>query len=277
MRGQRETRPCAGCGKSITRLLSQTRGREWYCDRRCQIAHAPPRLAGGQSIKIERICACGRAFTTFPSINSEHCSRACSSRFKPRKPRRGETTPCRVCGTAVYADRGQRAKGQGLYCSRACAIVAQTKDPVVKACPRCGTEMRLKPSQAGRVYCSRACQTAARMTSATERTHNGRPVRQDAKGYILLWEPDHPNTSQKGWQFEHRLVAERVLGRHLTRDEAVHHLNGVKDQNDPANLSVMDGKEHAALSANDYRDSINRQLAELAEYRRLYGPLPGKE
>lgn len=45
-------------------------------------------------------------------------------------------------------------------------------------------------------------------------------------------------------KYEHRDVAEKILGRRLERGEVVHHINGRRSDNKPENLCVMDGEDH---------------------------------
>lgn len=47
--------------------------------------------------------------------------------------------------------------------------------------------------------------------------------------------------------YEHRLVMEQHLGRKLTRDEVVHHINGNIQDNRIENLQVMKNSEHSIL------------------------------
>lgn len=61
----------------------------------------------------------------------------------------------------------------------------------------------------------------------------------DVDGYVLVRVKDHPSADSRGYVREHRLIVERLLGRHLSPEEIVHHLDGDRANNDPANLELF--------------------------------------
>ena len=70
------------------------------------------------------------------------------------------------------------------------------------------------------------------------RWNGGRRVHET--GYVLIFAPDHPSLAgtKRIYVAEHRLVMEKKLGRLLESWERVHHINGVRHDNDPGNLEL---------------------------------------
>lgn len=74
---------------------------------------------------------------------------------------------------------------------------------------------------------------------------------KEINGYRALHIPDHPQALKTpkmyGWVYEHRVIAEDMLGRPLYDDEEVHHLDEDKLNNHPENLLVLPGSQHMKL------------------------------
>lgn len=65
----------------------------------------------------------------------------------------------------------------------------------------------------------------------------------------------------RGYVREHRLVMSEHLGRTLTGDEVVHHLDGDKANNVLDNLQLLTNAEHSAIHAKEreyIRDASGR-------------------
>lgn len=68
-----------------------------------------------------------------------------------------------------------------------------------------------------------------------------------SNGYVEIVVIGHPATNVRGYVYEHRVVAEKKLGRYLRSDEVVHHIDGNKTNNAPENLIVLSNNGHAKL------------------------------
>ncbi len=75
----------------------------------------------------------------------------------------------------------------------------------------------------------------ANLGANSSRWKGGRVKRS---GYILVKSYDHPNRDIDNNVREHRLVVEKHLGRYLNKNELVHHINGIRNDNRIENLVV---------------------------------------
>lgn len=175
-------------------------------------------------------------------------------------PAKGTMIPCicEQCGAPFEAYPSAIKRGRGRYCSRLCANFRDTGIPdtktVVRRCETCGNEFHISSSRIKRGdgrFCSRSCHASSRTDAKNPFFKGGRVV--DGNGYIRTLIA--PNI----YEFEHRLVAERMLGRPLQPDEIVHHCDQNTQNNDPSNLKVMTRAEHSRLHARILVDTHTMQ------------------
>ena len=115
---------------------------------------------------------------------------------------------------------------------------------IQRICKLCDKKFEIYPSRAKEkdrgFYCSRECFSKAQSNKFTlEGNPNWKGGIKRHQGYILI------RVKKNQYLFEHRIIAEKTLGRKLLRNEVVHHINGIKDDNRPENLIVMGKGDHA--------------------------------
>lgn len=145
--------------------------------------------------------------------------------------------PCRLCGTSFKA-----ARIDAMWCPDCKAI--RRKEISVAAehrhkgpCSVCD-----KPTARRSSLCL-ACENRRRATAYlgdnNPNWQGGRIL--DDKGYVHI--RVKPN-GRNPYRPEHRLVWEKTHGKPLPKGWAVHHLNGVKDDNRPENLLGVSRRDH---------------------------------
>lgn len=80
--------------------------------------------------------------------------------------------------------------------------------------------------------------------------------RTTTNGYISVYQPAHPRADSRNYVYEHVLVMEQAIGRHLTQGEVVHHINRCTTDNRIENLMLYPSRgEHLRLGHPEhYRD-----------------------
>lgn len=111
-----------------------------------------------------------------------------------------------------------------------------------RRCLVCQTEFytpgwQIKTVKGGGMYCSNACKYDA--MRGRELVSGTRAIRKD--GYIEVKVGIHQR------RLEHRVIVEQAIGRKLTTNEQVHHINGVKHDNRIENLQLLTNAEHQKL------------------------------
>ncbi len=146
---------------------------------------------------------------------------------------------CKHCNTELKRSdyKAQHFFNVAKYCTRQCFEAATRKPKITIQCAVCNKTISCFPSNI-KTYCSTPCSIAGQVEAKL-----GSKIRTKS-GYILV-KTHSPQSNNKGYEFEHRLVMQQHLGRVLDRSELVHHLNKIKDDNRIENLALV---SHSLLS-----------------------------
>lgn len=165
---------------------------------------------------------CERCFKEFEATtyNKKYCSNICynTSKRKRNRKRHEIDVSCDFCKN-VFKSYGNNVK----YCSNTCSSKATgPKRRKFLDIPQC-------------------------LDSASRKLDKN-------LGYVRVYAPMHVEDNTWGYVYEHRVIAEQIVGRSLQKDEIVHHKNGKRWDNRSENLEVMNKHDHAKLHGQRKED-----------------------
>ena len=137
---------------------------------------------------------------------------------------------------------------------RSCSSCGRLYEPSSRhlRCPACRSKESRDLCQCGEPKQGRSatCAKCRIVSGASNGRWKGGRTRHKA-GYVMSWAPGHPRSGKGQYVFEHILVMEQILGRHLLPDESVHHRNGVRDDNRPENLELWTRPQPTGIRVTD--------------------------
>jgi len=165
-------------------------------------------------------------------------------------------------------DLMQKLYRSGLTCKAVAAKLRTVSD-------KTGKTYRVRSAAVRRVLLDNDCEMRNIGAAAGERNGNWKGGKTTSRGYVFVHRPDHPHAKANGYVPEHRLVAERVLGRYLLPGEVVHHEDEDPSNNDPSNLVLYPNnathlkETRKGRKPNWSKDGYKRVLRGLENARRI--------
>ena len=230
---------CANCGKEVKKYRSQVaNSKSYYCSRTCyyqakskgfslpdQRGPKNPFWKGGVS-NIKKTCSrCGKEFFSRAANKREYCSAECG--YEDKKNRVMAT--CKVCGKEFEAMARDVGLGRSFLCSKDCSGKWYTENYSGENNAHFGEEFTDEHRQKiGEAH-------------SGDKNYNWHGGVKIQNGYVMV------SNGDGGYKQDHRIVAEKALGRPLRKDEVVHHINGDKADNRNCNLLICDRGYHQWL------------------------------
>ena len=122
-------------------------------------------------------------------------------------------------------------------CGKERWVLFRNGQPEYSQCIRCGTKMRSQklhrensPSWKGGQFIDR--------------------------GYVYIYQPEHPEAMANGYIKRARLVLAKKLGRPILPNMRSHHINGIKDDDRPENLQEISQSEHARYHGQNANEKL---------------------
>ncbi len=185
----------------------------------------------------------------YKSQAKRFCSHQCSNKAKweweIREKANKEQITCKVCGKVFElkqsTKKAREKRGvQIQYCSTKCMGLGMRTRKTVK-CEYCGKEFETTRNR----FCSKKCVSENRKKNGSAKK-NGFWFEN---GYKVLYLDGDKSIK------EHIKIMQDFLGRALSSNEIVHHINGDKLDNRLENLQLMTRGEHSSLHRKEEKKS----------------------
>lgn len=179
------------------------------------------------------------------------------------------------------------------FCTNKCSKMARfpESNKITNKCSTCGKEIKTSKAK-NQKYCSPKCKYSDKnffirrmegykefiknQPSYLRRGENSQNWKggksHHSRGYVaIMLSSDDPYISMahpaSHYCMEHRYVMAKSLGRCLTREEIVHHKNGIKDDNRIENLELSTWGEHTIQHSKGYQDGFDSGFKDGANQR----------
>jgi len=145
---------------------------------------------------------------------------------------------------------------------------------IIIKCETCNKEMEILPSRIKKynkwgIFCGLKCkgrwQAKNILLERSSHWKGGKRLSKD--GYVQIYLPNHYRARQCGYVYEHILVAEKKYRKQIKRNILIHHLNGVRDDNRPENLVLVNNNNHDRLSI---RHALQKRIRQLEKELSIY-------
>lgn len=128
------------------------------------------------------------------------------------------------------------------------------------ACTVCHVEFYRAPSgikKDGPNFCGHACFAAWKRTRTRELAGGWKNGTRVSMGRVKVLARDHPRADRLGYVFRYHLVMEEHIGRHLTPEEVVHHIDFDRQNDDIDNLMLFPNKREHDRHHGKIRGGLN--------------------
>lgn len=213
---------------------------------------------------IKKCLQCNKEFNSYPSAHRKFCSHKCFSLWNSSQnnyqSNKVVTKKCLQCNKyfTVPLCRQYTAK----FCSKQCFYNFHPHQ-ISKICKYCGKKYLTYSCKSNiSKYCSMKCRSLdinplKGLLGKNNPCWKGGLIKT-SQGYVLIYHPNHPSNINGKYIRRSRLTTEQHLHRHLTEEEVIHHINSIKDDDNPNNLYIFSSNhDHAKYHSNPYQLKSN--------------------